>query len=199
LPEPRSLTFRQYYGAFKSLSGFLAGITSLLPFLSKLLPENISSYVFPPLGSADAPARIGTVALALGTTYVAFFWRALFPRNNAKRVVVAIALAFVFQCLYLLAYLRFVRTIEVPTRGTAVSVSVGYARTEFAIQTFGGVSDWELLRQRGTSEEEIWGLWQARSLLVARGCLLLAYSGFVFCLVYGLSCGALYQADQSSH
>lgn len=198
MPEARSLTFRQYYGAFKSLSGFLAGIASLLPFLSKLLPENISSYVFPPLGNVDAPARIGTFALALGTTYLAFFWRALLPRNNAKRVVVAIALAFVFQCFYLLAYLRFVRTIDIPTRGTAVSVSVGYERTEFARRTFGGVSDWELLRQRGTNEEEIWGLWESRSLLLARGSLLLAYSGFVFCLVYGFSCGALYQADQST-
>lgn len=199
MPEARLLTLREYYGSFKSLSGALAGVATLLPFLSKLLPENISSYVFPPLGSAEAPARIGTVTLALAATYVAFFWRAMLPRNNAKRVVIAVVLAFAFQCLYLLAYLRFVRTIDIPTRGTAVSVSVGYERTQFASGAFGGVSDWELLRQRGTNEEEIWRLWTTRSLLSARGALFVAYSGFILCLVCGFSWGALYQADHSRH
>ena len=197
MSEARPLTLRQYYGSFKSLSGTLAGAATFLPFLSKLLPENISAYVFPPLGSADGPARIGTFAVALATTYLAFFWKAMLPRNNARRVVLAVALAVVFHFLYLLAYFRFVRTIDIPTRGTTVSVSVGYQRSEFASKTFGSVSDWELLRQRGTDEEEIWMLWTARSLLLARGSLLVAYSGFVLCLVCGCSCGALYQADQS--
>jgi hypothetical protein len=195
VPDVRSLTLRQYYGSFKSVSGVLAGVASLVPFLSKLLPEDISSYVFPPLGNVDAPARIGTFAVALATTYAAFFWRPLVPKNSARRVVLAVAMAVVFHCAYLLVYFRFVRTVDIPSRGTAVSVSVGTSRTEFAIKTFGGVTDWELLRQRGADEEEIWRLWTARSLLRARACLLLTYSGFILCLVLSFSYGVLYQAD----
>lgn len=176
-----------------SLSGALAGIAGILPFLSKLLPENISTYIFPPLGNAEGPARIGTFALALATTYLTFFWKATPLRNNSRRIVVTLMLAVVFYCFYLLGYLRFVRTIDIPTRETTVSVTVGYQRTDFASKNFGSASDWELLRQRGTDEEQIWVLWTARSVVTARGVLLVAYSGFVLCLVAAFSWGVLQQ------
>jgi hypothetical protein len=85
--------------------------------------------------------------------------------------VIWVALTFTTVCLlaYLAAYQRFVRRIEIPSRGeTSVYVSVGYQRTVFADQTFGSASDWEMLRARGTSEEEIGRLWTAKSLIIAR-------------------------------
>jgi|SRR5438094_845939 len=82
----RPITLRQYYSAFKSLSGLFAGLTSLSPLLSMGLPERSSVYVFPPLGSADAPARVGAFALALAVTYLAFVWKSVRAGNNRNRI-----------------------------------------------------------------------------------------------------------------
>jgi hypothetical protein len=125
-----------------------------------------------------------------------FFWGTPIAKGRARRsisILLAFATAFLF--FYLLAYFRFVRTIDIATRGTSVSVSVGYHRTEFAANTFGRATDWEILRQRGTDEEEIWMLWTVRSLLVARSALLLTYLGFILSLVAALSWGALHPSE----
>jgi hypothetical protein len=70
-----SVTLRQYYASFKGASGVMAGLFSSAPLLSKLIPEAHSGYGFPPLGSAEGAARVGTVVLALATTYFAFFFK----------------------------------------------------------------------------------------------------------------------------
>ena len=68
-----SVTLREYYLSFKSISGVMAGLFSSIPLLSKLIPEAHSAYGFPPLGTSEGPARIGTFVLALAMTYLAFF------------------------------------------------------------------------------------------------------------------------------
>jgi len=171
----------------------MAGIFSAIPLLSKLVPDGYAAYGFPPLGSLDGPARIGTVVLALAATYFAFFARAASPSGDRKRIAAAIVLALVCLCLYFGLFLRFVRNIEIPTKNISVQVSVGYERTDFANANFGSESDWEILRARGTGEEEIWRLWTAKSLLVCRLSLYIAYSIVIFCLVTAFSWGVIYQ------
>jgi hypothetical protein len=174
----------------------MAGLFSSIPLWSKLIPAAHSGYGFPPLGSADGAARVGTVVLALATTYFAFFSRAPLPNRTGKRIPAAIVFAFICLCVYIGLFLRFVRTIDIPSKNISVQVSVGYERTEFAKINFNADTDWELLRDRGTGEEEIWRLWTARSLLTSRLSLYTTYSLFIFSLVAAFSWGVLYQENE---
>ena len=175
----------------------MAGLLTAVPFLSKLVPDAYAAYVFPPLGSVEGPARIGTFVFAWASTYFAFFARAGSLSGDRKRIVAAMVFAFVFLCVYFGIFLRFVRTIEIPTKNISVQVSVGYERTDFAKDNFGAASDWEILRTRGTDEEEIWKLWTTKSLLVCRLSLYIAYSIVVLSLVTAFSWGVIYQLNSS--
>ena len=94
---------------------------------------------------------------------------------------------------YLFPYKHFVRRIDAPANESALFVSVGYERTSFADHTFHSESDWDMLRARGTNEEEVTKLWTARSLDIARFCLIVSYCGFVLPLVLIFSLGVRYQ------
>jgi hypothetical protein len=131
-------------------------------------------------------------------TYLAFFSRGGQPSLGRKRIAAAIALAGICFCVYIGLFLRFVRTVDIPTKGASVQVSVGYERTEFAKTNFSAESDWELLRDRGTDEEEIWRLWTTKSLLISRLSLYITYSFFIFLLVIAFGWGVLYQLGQGS-
>jgi hypothetical protein len=87
----------------------------------------------------------------------------------------------------------FVRTIDLPAANDAVSVTVGYERTPFAQQTFGDVSDLELLRKRGPTEEEIQRLWTLRSINIARVSLFASYLLFLCSLIAACSLVVLYE------
>jgi hypothetical protein len=192
LEKARSVTLRQYYASFKSLSGALAGVFTASPLLSMLLPSGSGGYAFPPLGVADGPARFGTVLLALATTYVVFFSVGHWRDKDFWLIASGVGLAILSLCLYLTLYMRFVRTISIPSEGTSISVSVGYQRTDFAKATFDSETDWELLRQRGVAEEEIWKLWTTRSIILARLGLYASHCGFILLLVAGCSRGVVH-------
>ena len=185
------LPLRTYYRHFKSISGAVSGASASLPLISKLVPEHFSSWLFPPLGSIDVPARIAAVVLGVLASYVPYVLTTARSANQpAKAVKIAVICIVLGFCLYLGLWLRFVREIEVPSSGSLITVSVGYARTPFALRTFGETNDWEILRQRGPEEEQIHRLWSFKSLLVARLSLWLAYSLIVtavgVCFSYGV-------------
>jgi hypothetical protein len=191
------ITIRQYYSAFNTLSGWLAALVSLSPLVSSLF-RGFKGYFFPPLGNTESVARFGIILFSLAVTYLALFWRNWRPRDNAKRVTIAILLALACFCLYFIAYQLFVRRIDIPSSGTSVSVSVGYQRTEFAKETFGSATDWEILKQRGIEEEEIERLWTASSIAIARLALFVPFCGIILLLVAAFSCGVLYQLEQNA-
>jgi hypothetical protein len=164
--HPR-VSLKQYYVSARGLSTAVAAVA--LPFTSKVVGSDSAAYIFPPLGGMDGAARAGLVALCLGVSMGVYFLVAVKPPKSPSKIVwSALFLAAVCLLAYLSAYQRFVRRVDVPSRGTSAYVSVGYQRTAFADQTFGLASDWEMLQARGTSEEEIQRLWTAKSLIVAR-------------------------------
>lgn len=130
------------------------------------------------------------MALCLGVSVGVYFLVAAQPPKSPSKVIWT-ALVFAAVCLlaYLSAYERFVRRVDIPTRGTSVYVSVGYQRTAFADQTFGSASDWEMLRARGISEEEIDRLWTEKSLIVARFLLYSSCSLTTLALLFLFSFG----------
>jgi hypothetical protein len=186
------VTLLAYYKKFASVSGALAAATGLGPLLSALLPGAAPSYLFPALGDLTTPARFGVALLAATITYFCFYAEHR-PASVLPRFLMFAAIAFLALCCYLISFQHFVRKIDVPVNSSAVFVSVGYERTGFATQTFHDESDWNMLRARGTSDEEVSQLWTARSLDVARLCLFASYCGFILPLVLVFSLGVRYQ------
>lgn len=187
-----TVTLTNYYKKFRSISGALAVATGVGLPLSAWLVGVGSEYLFPPLGDSTVPARLGVMILAVVVTYIAFYVESIRSRTFVKFGLTA-GIAFLALCSYLVFYMQFVRKIDAPAAGSAIHVSVGYERTKFAEQTFSSESDWEMLRARGTADEEISRLWTRRSIYVARLCLFSAYCGFILPLVLIFSLGVRYQ------
>lgn len=134
------LSLKQYYLSVRGLSTAVAAVA--LPFASKFVGADSSTYLFPPLGSMDGIARLGLVALCLGVTVLVYFLVAIKPIPKPPRpILIALSVGAICLIAYLAAYQRFVRRIDIPARETSVYVSVGYERTKFADQTFGPASE----------------------------------------------------------
>jgi cellobiose-specific phosphotransferase system component IIC len=180
----------EYYKSFLSILGALAALVAASPLLSKALPAEVSQHIFPPLGQMESSARVGAVAFALLATYVAFF---LGSSNATIKVVLAASLAFVSFVAFLALSSRLVRTIDVPSQGASLTVSVGFERSDFAKNNFANDSDWEMLRHRGMSDEEIEKLWTPNSVIAGRLALWISCVGFVVASVFALCFGVLSQ------
>ncbi len=189
-PSPVALV--NYYKKFASISGALAVATGIGPLLSAWLPGAAPAYLFPTLGDFSMPARLGFVLLAVAITYVSFY-SSQRPSNILLRFGFLGAIALVALFCYLVALQHFVRKIEIPAISSTIFVSVGYERTSFANQTFSAETDWDMLRERGTTDEDLSRLWTARSLDIARLCLFACYCGVVLPLVLIFSLGVRYQ------
>jgi len=192
LHVPPPVTLVRYYKNFASISGALAAATGVGPLVSALLPGAAPAYFFPPLGDVTMPSRLGAVALAVAITYFAFYSTPP-PKGVFRRFLPLTVVALIALCCYLFCFSHFVRKIDVPASDSHILVGIGYERTSFAIQTFDSESDWDMLRARGTSDEEVSRLWTARSLDISRLCLFVSYCGFVQPLILIFSLGVRYQ------
>jgi hypothetical protein len=181
----------QYYLTFKSVLGIVAVAISAVPLLSKALPSPEDGYGFPPLGDAEVPARIGAFVIGLAATFFAFFSATDSASKNRKLITGAIVSIAVCLFIYVALFSRFVRKVEISSLRTSVQVTVGFHRTDSALATFDGETDWEMLRHRGTDDEQLEWLWTSRSLLIARLSLFITYCVFIFSVVAAFSWGVL--------
>jgi len=166
-PPESQLSVKQYYASIKGLATAVAAV--VLPLASKIIGSDSTAYVFPPLGNMEGVARVGFVALCLGVSLGVYFLVSAKSTVSLRRVIwLALSIAVVCFVIYLAAYQRFVRRLDIPARHESVYVSVGYQRTSFANQTFPNATDLEMLRGRGSTEEEIERLWTIKSIIVAR-------------------------------
>ena len=191
-----NVTTSEYYAAFSSYGLAISGAVAALPLLSLALKDAVSSYAFPPLGGIEGPARLGACGFCAFATYIVFLlWNGAQPNALRKRAGILFVSALVLFVGYLAAYHGFVRTIEIPAQHSSLTVSVGFTRTEGAKRAFGPeISDEEMLRDRGMTEEEIKALWTGPSIVIARLTLLILYLACAACLVGLFSLGALKHA-----
>ena len=91
-------------------------------------------------------------------------------------------------CALIALYVPYVRLVAVPSVHLEVPVSIGYQRTDFALQTYPQWDDWEMLHDRGPWEQQIQKLWTQRSIIVVR---LLLWGSYTLSLVCMLSCVSL--------
>jgi hypothetical protein len=182
------LTLAQYYKGFWSVLGVLAAAPPLLvgiiiPVLTPATPV----YGFPPIGDATSLARVGLVCLSFLVTFIVYFWK-----GRRWPLFLAFLLAFAALSVYVALYSHFVMRIDVPPQDSVIRVSVGYERTQFGQSNFAHDSDEDMLRARGTSDEEIKKLWTYKSLSIARLSLFVSYCCFIFGLVGAFSLGVLF-------
>jgi hypothetical protein len=160
--------------------GFVATAVSVLPLISGLFPEQLSLYLFPPLGNIW---RTIAVILAALVTLILFFAKdvsfAVSKSGRLRALLRTFLLAGIGACLFLVATYCFVRALDIPSIGKTVTVTIGFKRTEFGKSLSPQGSDWELLRLRGPSEEQIRKLWTGGSILLARLALFIAYLVFL--------------------
>jgi hypothetical protein len=200
MSPPRSVDLKRYYFNFKIARGVAAASGTVLPLIPKLKPGSWTEYLLAPLGSVDNVARFLFAVLCVAVTYLVYFFFRGQSRPARKKIFLLLLLIIpVFcLCLYLICCLLFIRKIDIPTLGRSVYVSVGYQRSDFALQTFGSITDEEMLRQRGLEEEEIRKLWTPFSILIARLALFVCWGGFALSLIAGLSLGVLDETEVAS-
>lgn len=185
----RRITIQEYYKSFLSLQGAFAIICGLLPPVSNFL---LPGRIFPPLGNETNLSQAFVLLFGLAVTYLVFFLCRDSTTLTVHRAIRAcFLLAVIFFCFYFGLHMRFVRSIPVPSTHGEVNVSVGYTRTNFANTTFKADNDWDMLRYRGTDDEEIMRLWTTTSIYVARSTLLFSYLGSMLALIALASFGVL--------
>ena len=189
------VSVKQYYKAFYSIFGGFATAFSVLPLVSQALPDHwwLSSYLFPPLNDAY---RLPALLITGLVTVVVYRWHdSPFVLSRTKRRRAswsAFALVVVGLSAFLLTTELFVKTIERPSVGDNIKITVGYQRTDYARQNFGGDIDEVMLRKRGPTDEEVYRLWTTSSVLVARWTLLISYLLFLGSAIGVLSLEVLY-------
>ncbi len=172
------LTVKKYYKNFISIYGAITILVGAIPFLGFLLPDRLDQYSFPPLGDATALCRSAAlIAIVTVTIFVFFCKDAAFVGSKTGRIKALSALAVILVIgifAVLASYSAFVRSVNIADKGDVV-VSIGYERTPFAKATFADSDDYEMLRDRGPTEEGVAKLWVRSSVLTARCALLAAY------------------------
>ena len=99
-------------------------------------------------------------------------------------------------CVYFGLHFRLVQKIDIPSTGEHTFVSIGYERSQFALDSFDNVNDSEMLHSRGFTEEEIKNLWTAKSLYISRLALFLSFAGATLSMVALASLGVLLRARE---
>lgn len=189
------MTVLEYYKHFKSIYGGVTAAISSIPLLA-LIPVDYSQYLFPPLGAYETFYKIASLILLVVVTLIVYFTKdGGFVNSKKGRLKVLLAcglLAFVSLLGLFALSQRFIRAISIASEHKDVIVSVGYQRTAFADKEFPNSDDWDLLKQRGHTEQDIGKLWTWKSIMFARLTLLAAYLGFMLSVVAIGSCAVLY-------
>lgn len=179
MSDSARITAPEYYKAFGSFRGAVAALFGLLPASSLVIPGRI----FPPLGNDTLLAQSFAVVVAIVVTYLVFIRQNIAVSKIKRTITFLILVSIVFFFGYLAAREYFVCEIYIPSIERANIVSVGYQRTDFANSVFGTATNLEMLRARGSDDEEIFRLWTKKSVYVSRSVLFLSYLGCALCLV----------------
>jgi hypothetical protein len=193
LQNSAPISVLEYYKSFGGLRGAIAGAFTFLPVSSLVIPGR----VFPPLGNETILSQWFAVIIGVVVTYLVFLRQNVTTSKIKSAMTFFLLIATVFFCAYLAARLNFVRTIDIPSLKDVAIVSVGYERTDFAKSVFGDASDLDMLRARGTDDEEIVKLWTTRSVYVSRITLLCSYLGCALSLIAIASLAVLLRARES--
>jgi len=182
---------KDYYKHYLGIFGVLTTIVGATPLIALFVKSDWASYLFPPLGGIETFLKIATLILIVLLTLIIFFVKDVSLSKSKRgrlKVQVGLLLLSIFGLVsFGVLYLLVVEDLEIPGKGR-ISVSIGYDRTEFAKKNFEGETDKEMLEQRGLTDEEVFRLWTASSIIISRLALLISYWLF---LLPAISVGSL--------
>lgn len=194
-----TVTLERYYKSFASLRGLFAAVPFVPLAFHEIAPSStVAKCMYPPVGDFQPLAVAATVGFLLLITFVVFI-SAQLARRLSPLVPILLMVGFLITSTALIPlYVWYVRLIPVPSISAEVLVSVGYQRTEFALQTYPTSSDWEMLHDRGPWEEQIQKLWTQRSVSVVRACLWAFYTLSLACFLSAVGLAAYRHAGEST-
>jgi hypothetical protein len=186
------VTIWQYYKSFLDLKLLFAGVPFLPLLLHLCVPDSttFAEYLYPPLGDVQRLAFAATFGFLLLTTFVVFTCCRLARKVHTSASALLMVGAAVCVCALIALYVPYVRRVPVPSINLEVPVSIGYQRTDFALQTYQHWSDWEMLHDRGPWEEQIQKLWTQQSIIVVRVLLWFFYTMTLACFLSIVSIAA---------
>jgi hypothetical protein len=174
--------------------GLVAVFSIVVPVLRVFVPDSspLAGYLFPPLGDSQRLLLTLTVAILLSITCVVFVYCQAVKKAPLKAFLALIGGMVLGSGALIPLYNSFVRRVEIPSVKEEVFVSIGYQRTDFAVQTYpeGKWTDWDLLRDRGPWEEQIHKLWTPHSINVVRLSLWVSYLTTLACFIAIVSLAA---------
>jgi hypothetical protein len=191
-----TLSLGDYYKHFFSLYGVISSV-ALSPLVSIIYPN---PYVFPPLGgeSIEKVTILATVIFALAITFAVYFAQdAFLTKSKVWRVIVLFALitgAVISLGLYVKYHTIFVRDVNIPSKNQIITVSVGNVRNPNASLKYERMSDEDMLRDRGVTEDSVRLLFTLKSVLFGRRHLYFSYVLTVLLLTAFGSFGVLFCA-----
>ena len=188
------MTIGAYYKGFKSLFGSVVAALGALPLVSELLGDKISAYFFPPLGDTFRVATL--IACGIVTLVVYQARGSVFVRSAKGRFAMTIrwgSITAIGLVAFVGSTMAFVRTIDVPATGESVSLVVGYTRSADASASLSAYDDWEALRRRGPTDDQVYWIWTRPSVIIARIVLFACYLAFLLAAVTVCSLSVLYE------
>jgi hypothetical protein len=192
-----TLSIDAYYKHFKSLFGGIAVVVGLLP-LGAIFGSN--AYLFPPLDgeSIEKFVIVAAVVFSLAVTFLVYFAKdTSLSKPGFGRVLTLIVLiltAVISLGLHVICHTVFVRNVEIPAKNQTVTVSIGKHRNRNIPNKYKLMSDEDMLRDRGATEDSIRLLFTLQSILVGRSCLYFSYLMTILLFVAFGSFGVLFSA-----
>ncbi len=131
-----TVTLERYYKSFASLRGLFAAVPFVPLAFHEIAPSStVAKCMYPPVGDFQPLAVAATVGFLLLITFVVFISAQLARRLSPCPHILMVGFLITSTALIPL-YVWYVRLIPVPSISAEVLVSVGYQRTEFALQTY---------------------------------------------------------------
>ncbi|MFL5787427.1 MAG: hypothetical protein ACJ748_05200 [Flavisolibacter sp.] len=188
------VTIKSYYKNFKSIYGIIAGVVSSLPVIS-FVPENFSSFLFPPLGNFEVIGKVLTlIILALVTLLIYVLKDYLETKSNKEKKILLLRLFVIMIISYLcflLSHTSFVYEFHDYAADKSIPVSVGYQLSPHLVDSLKNKSFSEILQIIGPADEQIKYAWTMTSLNIARLLLLVTYMTFFIAGIAISSIGVL--------
>jgi hypothetical protein len=178
IDKAAGLSVTEYYKHFWSLFGALTTILGISP-LSALVDPHY--HIFPPMGGGSLEKLLVAVSLgaSIATSLFVYVTRNIFTTGALGRrigALMVVGLAGIVSLgFYIKWHVEFVRDVRIPARKQVITVSVGAHRRGDDPKEYAKMSDEEMLRDGGVTEDSVRRLFTMESITKARVWLYLSY------------------------
>jgi hypothetical protein len=184
-------TLASYKRVFRAICYFVCAMP-----IGGWLTHHRFAFIFPPLGNGALEGFATTTSTLLAGIAAILPWKLRINQNKDLILASAFLLTLISTVLFFYLTQEYVISVPLPN-GSALTVSVGNVRSEFALSNFPETAtDTELLQAEGPYEDQVQKLWTRASIISVRLRLFLTYLGWLVPL--NLVLGILSQAEPAA-